>query len=125
MLIALLVSYLLSGNSLFASQITEDNLDAIADRIEIMIEDPETVSASEDILDVAADELKDFEKLFSKSGKALTKQYKDHEATTDVMLAELETLNTGWAATQSQLLQQRFALKALLTEDQWNELFEQ
>ncbi len=70
-----------------------------------------------------ADEVKSFDKIFSKSGKELTDLYKDHSANAASMIDAMEEINASWDAAQQRAIDFRFELKESLTEEEWKSVF--
>jgi hypothetical protein len=122
MLVALLAAYLLGGGAVSGGILTPAAIKDIGKQIEARVE----ASAQAEAMAVIGDlkgEVKAFDKTFGKSGKVLTKLYKDHGATASDMQAVLDDLNAEWEATQTRSLDLRFELKDTLTADEWNEIF--
>ncbi len=66
---------------------------------------------------------KKFGKFYTKSGKELTKQYKNHAATTADAYIVMDKLNDDWQVAQARATDLHFELKTLLTEDEWNAVY--
>jgi hypothetical protein len=92
-------------------------------RLEVVIEDPSRVAAAQETLAKLRTDVKTFEKVFSKSGKELTKSYKDHASSVEEEHAIQGVLNSNWKVAQQRALDLRFELKESMTEEEWTELF--
>ena len=126
MIIALLTAmYLLLGGGadVMGGALTPAAVKQIGKQVEVAVTDPTRAEAAAETLAELKTEIKAFEKTFSKSGKELTKLYKDHEADADQMLAVLEELDSDWEVTQQRAIDLRFDLKKSLTEKEWAEVF--
>jgi hypothetical protein len=120
MLVALLTAYLLGGGAgVMGGILSPAAVKQIDKQVEASVTDPARAEAASETLAELKTEIKAFEKTFSKSGKELTRLYKDHEADADQMLAVLEELNSGWEASQQRAIDLRFELKESLTEEEW------
>jgi hypothetical protein len=123
MLAAILMAFFLGGAGVQGSVLTEPMLDDLDKRIEAEIVDPGRTERAAASIDGLRKDLKKFEKAFSESSETLTKLYEEHGADPASMRAELSTLDSKWGATQSRLLDHRFALKETLTREEWESLF--
>lgn len=123
MLAALLMAYLLGGGGGAGGILTPAAVKQIGKQVETAVIDPAKSEAAARTLDNLKTEVKGFDKAFAKSGKELTKLYKDHEGDASHMLAVLEELNADWEATQERAIDLRFELKVSLTEEEWAVVF--
>ena len=124
MLVALLAAYLLGGGAGVSGGIlTPAAVKQIGKQVEATVSDPARAESAAQTLAELKTEMKGFEKTFAKSGKELTKLYKDHAADAGQMLAVLEEFSTGWEASQKRAIDLRFELKESLTEEQWATVF--
>ena len=98
---------------------TSDMVKEMGKQVDVVIQDPIRAQAAEDNIDAMRDEIKAFNKKFSKSGKALEKLYKDHDSGAQEMLATLDILNAEWDAAQNRALDLRFALVDSITQEEW------
>jgi len=126
MIWALLAAYFLSGGvgGISGSALTSAGVKQLSEHAEMIIEDPERSEAAQQTLHELRKETKSFQKLFGRSGKQLTKSYKNHEADRDEAVETLTDLNAGWEAAQQRALELRFELKESMTEEEWSELFD-
>ena len=95
----------------------------MSERTEVVIEDPGRAEAAQETLDKIREEVKAYEKMFSKSGKQLIKSYKDHTSSIDRERLIQEDLNSSWKVAQQRALDLRFELKESMTEEEWTEMF--
>jgi hypothetical protein len=123
MLAALLVAFLLGGGGASGAILTPGTVKEIGKQVEAQVSDTARAEAAAETLAELKVEVKGFEKTFAKSGKALTKLYKDHTADAAQMQAELDQLNVSWEESQRRALDLRFALKESLTEEEWAAVF--
>ena len=98
---------------------TSEMVKEMGKQVDVVIQDPIRAQAAEDNIDAMRDEIKAFNKKFSKSGNALEKLYKDHDSGAQEMLATLDILNTEWDAAQNRALDLRFALVDSITQEEW------
>jgi hypothetical protein len=125
MIMALLAAYFLAGGvgGVSGSMLTPAAVKQLSEQAETVVADPARAEAARQAFVELRKEVKSFEKKFAKSGKQLTKSYKDHAADVDQALALLEDLNSGWEASQRRAIDLRFELRDSLTEEEWTALF--
>jgi len=123
MLMALLAAYFLGGGGVAGSILTSASVKNLSSQVEMVVDDPARADQAQELFAQLRKEVKAFEKGFAKSGKRLTKAYKDHAADVAEALLVLDELNSGWTQSQQSALDLRFELKELLTEDEWAALF--
>ena len=123
MLMALLAAYLLGGGGVSGAILTVPAVKQIEARMEASVADTSRAEAAATELAALKTEVKAFEKAFGKSGKQLTKLFKDHDASAAEMQAALDALNRDWADAQSAALEIRARLKEQLTREEWQALF--
>ncbi len=123
MLMALLAAYLLGGGGLGGSILTPAAVKQMSKQVEVTVVDPARAEAAAETLAELKVEIKGFDKKFAKSGKELTKLYKDHGADGDQMLAVLAELNADWEGSQQRGIDLRFELRESLTEEEWAAVF--
>ncbi len=123
MLMALLAAYLLGGGGLGGSILTPAAVKQMSKQVEVTVADPARAEAAAETLAELKVEIKGFDKKFAKSGKELTKLYKDHGAEGDQMLAVLAELNADWEGSQQRGIDLRFELRESLTEEEWAAVF--
>ncbi|MDH3743654.1 MAG: hypothetical protein OES47_00970 [Acidobacteriota bacterium] len=124
MLIALLAAFLLGGGGASGAILTPGTVKEIGKQVEAQVSDTARAEAAAETLAKLKVEVKGFEKTFAKSGKGLTKLYKDHGADGDRMQGVLAELNASWEASQQRAIDLRFELKESLTEEEWAAVFE-
>ncbi len=125
MLAALLMAFFLGGSGgTFGAIVDRAMLEDVGDRLQQTVSDPAKAEQATSELKALRSELKRFEKVFSKSGKALTKSYKDHGANTIAIRTQLDTLNSEWESAQSRALDHRFAIREQMTRDEWRATFD-
>ena len=122
MIWALLAAYFLSGG-ISGSALTTAVVKELSEQVETIVAEPARADAAQQTFKELRKEVKAFEKMFGKTGRQLSKSYKDHAADRDQALALLEDLNSGWEASQQRALNLRFELRASLTEEEWTALF--
>ncbi len=123
MLVALMMAFLLGGGGAGGAILTPGTVKQLDKEIQAEVNDPARAEAAAETLSELKGEIKGFEKTFAKSGKHLTKLYKDHSAGGDQMRSVLDELNAGWEASQGRAIDLRFALKESLTEEEWAAVF--
>lgn len=125
MLIALFTAMflLLGGTTGHAGALTTASVKQMTEQVELVVTDPMRAEAASDTLDELGDEIKAFEKTFSKTNKELVDLYEDHEANAEQVLTVLDELNSDWEATQLRAVDLRFRLKDSLTKEEWTEAF--
>ncbi|MEE4361481.1 MAG: hypothetical protein V2I63_08140 [Pseudomonadales bacterium] len=126
MLAALLLSYLLGGSGVaFGGLVTTPVLEDISARVSAAVDDPARAAEASRLLEELEREVARFEKAYLKSEDKLTKHYKTPESTEARMLAVLDDLERRWGRAQDEGVRVRFALKDLLTPDEWARVFPQ
>lgn len=124
MIWALLAAYFLGGaGGISGSALTTTAVKQLSVLAAELIGDPDRSEAAQQTLKELGAEVKVFEKAFIRSGKQLTKFYKDHAAGPDQALAILDDLNLGWQSSQQHALDLRFELRDSMTEAEWAALF--
>jgi len=118
----LLAAYFLGGG-VSGSMLTSASVKQLNEQAEEVIADPARAEAARQTLTELRQEVKAFQKLFSKSGRQLNKFYKDHAADVNQALAVLEELNSRRDASQQRAIDLRFELRDSLTEEEWAALF--
>jgi len=119
MVAALLIAFFLGASGASGAILTQAILKNFDERAQQAIDDParaEVVAA-----EVAAmrDELKHFNKTFTKSGKLLGNMYKDHSANSASMQAQLDVLNADWEAAQTSAIEHQFKIRERMTLEEW------
>ena len=124
MIWALLAAYFLGGGigGVSGSMLTPASVKQLSERAEEIITEPARTEVAQQTLVELGQEVKAFQKMFSKSGKQLNKSYKDHAGDEGLALAILEELNVGWNASQQRAIDLRFELRDSMTEEEWIEL---
>ncbi|MEE8339350.1 MAG: hypothetical protein V3R56_04350 [Xanthomonadales bacterium] len=127
MIWALLAAYFLGGGlgGVNGSLLTTAVVKQMSERTETIIDDPSRAAAVQQTLRELRKEIRAFERMFAKSGKQLTKSYKNHAAGQEQAFAILSDLNSNWEAMQISAIDLRFELRAQMTEAEWDELFVQ
>lgn len=126
MLVALLISYVLSGNgTAFSGVLTTASLKDLGIRVAAAVADPLRAKAASTTLNSAKGDVKRFEKAYLASDEKLTKYYRDHAQNGNRMMAEINDLERRWEAGQSKMLALRFELKSELTRAEWEDVFPQ
>lgn len=123
MLAAILIAFFLGGSVASGAILTKEALNDFDDRSQQVIDDPERAEAVKAEVDAIKDELKRFNKTFAKSGKLLTKTYKDHDADSASMQAQLDLLNADWEAAQLRAIDHRFNIREQITAAEWQATF--
>lgn len=119
MIWALLAIYLLGGGP-GGSVLTPDAIKDMSKRADDVIVDPARADAAVENFAALRDEVKAFNKKYSKSGKALEKLYKDHDVEAEEMLLVINDLNVEWDAAQKRAIELRIELKESMTADEWS-----
>ncbi len=121
----LLAAFFLSGGvgGVSGSILTPAAVKNLSKRTQAVITDPARAEAARQTLVELRKEVKAFERIFSKSGKQLTRSYKDHAVDAGQALTLLGNLNTDWLASQQHAVDLRFKLRDTLTEEEWVTLF--
>ena len=127
MIWALLAAYFLGGGlgGVSGSLLTTAIVKQLSEQTETIIDDPTRAAAAQQTLKELRKEIRVFERTFAKSGRQLTKSYKDHEADQEQAFAILNELNSDWEAMQLRAIDLRFELQDHMTEGEWAELFAQ
>ena len=123
MLIAMLVSFLLGGGLLGGSLVTPADVDLIGERVEVLVENPESAKAAQQVLDELKAEVEDFNQTFFDSSDSLRDMYLDHETAAWQMQRSLESLNLEWYESQQRGLKLRDRLRESITADEWAAVF--
>ena len=125
MIWALLIAFFLVGGvgGVSGSILTPAAVKHLSERTQAVIADPTRAEAARQTLEELRKEVKAFEKIFSKSGKQLTRYYKDHAVDADQALTLLGDLNTDWEASQQHAVDLRFKFRDTLTAEEWVALF--
>lgn len=110
MLVALLISYVLSGNgTAFSGVLTTATLKDLSARVAAAIEEPLRAEAASELLSGVKSDVKEFEKAYLASDKKLTKYYQDHTQNGNRMMTEINDLERRWEAGQNRMLALRCA----------------
>jgi hypothetical protein len=123
MLIAMLTVFLLGGGLLGGSMITPADVDLIDERVELYVENPESVGKAQLVLDELKTEVEAFDQIFIDSGDSLRDMYLDHETAAWQMQRSLESLNLEWYESQQRSLKLRDRLKESITAVEWAAVF--
>lgn len=123
MLAALLIAFFLGGSGVSGTALTQDLLDDFNHRAQQVIADPARAKAVTAEVAAISDELKRFNKAFARSGRSLSKLYKDHSADSASMQAQLDALNADWEAAQTRAVEHRFNVRDQMTQEEWQAVF--
>lgn len=125
MLWILLATYYLGGglDGVNGSLLTAEVVGQLSKNAAEVIDDPDRATAAQETLRELKKEIKSFDKVFSESGKQLTKSYKQHDADRDQALAVLDHLNSNWETMQSNAIELRFELREQVSEEEWGKIF--
>jgi hypothetical protein len=124
MILALLAWYFLSGAGAGGGAIlTSSDVDDLGEQAAIVIEDEARVRSVARTLERLKEDVKEFEAVFAESGRELNGLYEDHVKNREEALAVLDGLNSAWEASQKRALDARFALREMMTEEEWSALF--
>jgi hypothetical protein len=117
--------YFLGGGAagINAGALTPMAVEALSDRVAIVVEDPVRADAAQSTLADLKKETAAFGKTFAASGKALKRSYRDHGADRAEIEAALEQLNRDWERGQERALDLRFELREQLTREEWHALY--
>ena len=117
--------YFLGGGAagINAGALTPMAVEALSDRVAIVVEDPVRADAARSTLADLKKNAVAFEKTFAASGKAVKRSYRDHGADRAEIEAVLEQLNRDWERGQERALDLRFELREQLTREEWNALY--
>ena len=105
------------------SLLTTETIAQLSKQAEATIDDPARFQAAQQTFRELKKEIRNFEKVFSASGKQLTESYKDHAAEKRQAQAVLDDLNSDWEAMQLRAIELRFELREHVTEEEWAEIF--
>ena len=119
MIWALLAIYFLGGG-MGGSVLTTDAIKAMNKRVDDVIVDSAKAKAIGNDLDSLRAEVKGINKIYSKSGKELTKIYKDHAVGAENMIIVMDQLNVEWDAAQQRAIELRLKLKDSMTAEEWS-----
>ncbi|MDO6442285.1 MULTISPECIES: hypothetical protein [unclassified Marinobacter] len=120
MLVAILVAFFLGGPSASAAILTHDMIKSFETFAQQVITDPDRAEAVRQELKALNSELKQFDKVFAKSGRELSKLYKNYDTETASMQAQLDSMNADWESAQSRALDHRFAIRNQMTKEEWD-----
>lgn len=126
MLIALLIAYLMAAGfttDIDGTFLPSSKIKQLKKQVVSAVDDRELQNEVKQRLGALQVEAENFEKEFTESGKSLNKAYRDHQADAADMVPIFAELNQNWQAFQQHTLGQHFALKASLSEAQWNAVF--
>jgi hypothetical protein len=117
--------YFLGGGAaaISAGALTPMAVEALSDRVAIVVEDPVRADAARSTLADLKKETAAFGKTFAATGKALKRSYLDHGADRAEIEAVLEQLNRDWERGQERALDLRFELREQLTREEWHALY--
>jgi hypothetical protein len=117
--------YFLGGGAgaINAVALTPATVEALSDRVAIVVEDPARAEAAQSTLADLKAEVVAFEKTFAVSGKAVKRSYRDHGADRADIEAVLDQLNRDWERGQERALDLRFELRDQLTREEWAALY--
>lgn len=123
MIMALLAMYFLGGGVGSGSMLTSAVVKQLSEQTESVVADPARIETAQQTLKELGTEVKAFEKGFRRSGRQLTKSYKDFAADAEQALAIVDELNSAWESAQQRAIDLRFELRDSLTEEEWAALF--
>ncbi len=123
MLNTMLTVFLLGGGLMGGTILNPVEVEMIAERIELSIDDTARVASATALLDELKTEVKNFDRAFIESGEELKNVYRDHDAGSRPMLKTLERLNLEWYASQYRSVKLRDKLKESITADEWGQIF--
>jgi len=125
MIWALLAAYFLGGGigGVSGGMLTPESIKQLSVHTDEVITDSARAEAAQQTLTVLRNEVKAFQKIFSKSGKQLNKSYKDHADGGSQAQVVLDQLNSDWEVAQQRAIDLRFELRDSVTEEEWAELF--
>jgi hypothetical protein len=125
MLMALMAMYFFGGaGGDTGAVLTSSGVKDLQERVEFVIEDDARRDSATELLKDLGSDVKAFEKTFASSGKQLNKLYRTHGVATEDALAVFDDLNAHWAEGQEQALNARFALRDMLSEEEWSAIFD-
>jgi hypothetical protein len=122
MIWAFLAWYFFGGGVAGGTMLSPAYVDELSERVAIVVVDPARSETAQQTLKILGKEVKAFDKAFAKSGKQLSKFYKDHAADRNEAVAIIDALNANWEAAQERALDLRFELRESLSEDEWTKL---
>ena len=124
MIWALLAAYFLSGGmGVSGAMLTADSTKELSQRVDRVIADSDRAEEAQKTLAALRKDAKAFQKVFAKSGKQLSKSYRDHADDGEQALVILDELNADWEVAQQQAIDARFELRESMTAEEWAELF--
>ena len=123
MLAALLIAFFLGASGASGAILTESLLKDFDERAQHVIADQVRADAVSAEVTAIGHELKHFNKTFARSGKSLSKLYKDHGGDAASMQAELDLLNADWEAAQLRAIEHRFNIREQMTPEEWEAAF--
>ena len=126
MIWALLAAYFLGGGlgGINGSLLTTAAIDVLSEQAGIIIDNPTRAAAAQQVLKELRKDIRAFELSFAKSGRKLTKSYKDYSSKPEHALTVLTDLNSDWEIMQLRAIELRFELRDQMTEEEWGELFQ-
>ena len=108
----------ISGSALTQAAVAE-----LSERVEVVVEDPARVKAAQLTLEELRKEVKDFEKTFESTAKAIDSSYRSHTTDRAAIEAVIDQLNRDWERGQERALDLRFELRDQLTREEWATLY--
>lgn len=123
MLITMLTVFLLGGGLMGGAILNSAEIEAIAERVELTVDDPSRVTSALTLLDELKAEVSNFDQIFVESGEELSDLYRDHSADSRQMLKTLERLNLEWYVSQNRNVKLRDKLKKSINADEWPMIF--
>lgn len=117
--------YFIGGGagSISAGVLTPATVEALSDRVTIVVEDPARAKAARSTLDELKRETTDFERKFAATNKVIRRSYRDHAADAADIEAALDEINRDWQRGQERALDLRFELRDRLTREEWAALY--
>ncbi len=106
-----------------AGALTPATVEALSDRVAIVVEDPARAKAAQSTLAELEAAVVAFQKKFTASGKSISRSYRDHAADRAEIEAVLDRLNRDWERGQERALDLRFELRDQLTREEWAALY--
>ncbi|MEJ2604272.1 MAG: hypothetical protein P8172_13470 [Gammaproteobacteria bacterium] len=124
MILALLAWYFLSGAGAGGGMIlTSSDVDGLGEQAAMVIEDEARARTVAATLERLKEDVEEFEAVFAESGRELNGLYEDHVNNREEALAVLGDLNSAWDVSQKRALDARFALREMMTEEEWSAIF--
>ena len=111
------------AGSINAGVLTPAAVEALSDRVAIVIEDPARAEAVRSTLHDLKREIVAFERKFAATGNTIRRSYRDHVADRAELEAALDELNREWQRGQERVLDLRFELRNRLTREEWSSLY--